>query len=449
MGIVMGALAGLGEAAVDIGRRNQIAQLEQEKEARGYQQQTDLTKLRADLEEQKAMSLEKFKREQGLQEKTRIGGIVTGAMKAKQADIEAGQDPFGANPSQAENRRAVTKSPMDALLASGDIDAAKAYAQAQTEGQKTIGYGSTLVDPITGEKIFDNGSEVRAQAALQTTAAKQQMAEAATTRANNRGKVQPLDQTELGKVNEQIGKYVKSQYSSVKNPFAQPGAEDTTDGAKQSLAVNTLSKLANDAGMEGKALNVPGAMTKLQPILNKYDAEITAQANKMGDAIFDEKGKPIPDRIEQWKGAGYPASVLTNKTAFQDYYRNKALQDTNKFEAYVTAMSDKDLQTPAKAAPTQLAAAPAKPAGIASNAAAVATPPKEEAPAMSKTEQLRQQQAQTEKRNRAEESLKASDPDLKALKSQVQAAITKNDLGGARKLNDQYDQLLQAKLSKI
>lgn len=447
MGIVMGALAGLGEAAADIGRRNQIAQLEQEKEARGYQQQTDLTKLRADLEEQKAMSLEKFKREQGLQEKQRIGGIVTGAMQSKQADIDASLDPFGANPSQGEIRRAVTNSPREALMNAGELDAAKAYAAAQEQGQFSLGYGQTRYDS-EGKPIADNAAEVRAQAALQTTAAKQQMAEAAMTRANNRGKVQPLDQTELGKVNEQIGKYVKTQFAATKNPFAQPGAEDTTDAAKQVLASSVLSKAANEVGIKsGVALNVPDAMTKLLPVINKYDAAITAKANELGDANFDEKGKPIQGRIDDLKKAGFPASALGNKTAFQEYYRNKYMQDTDKFESFFNAQGQVPASTPT--ATSQPAAAPAKPAGIASNAAVAAPPPKEEAPAMSKTEQLRQQQAQTEKRNRAEESLKASDPDLKALRSQVQAAISKNDLGGAKKLNDQYDQLLQAKLSKI
>ena len=448
MGIVMGALAGLGEAAVDIGRRNQIAQMEQEKEARGYQQQTDLTKLRADLEEQKAMSLEKFKRDQGLQEKQRIGGIVTGAMQQKQADIEAGQDPFGPNPSQAENRRAVANSPREALMNAGELDAAKAYGQAQEQGQFSLGYGQTRYDS-EGKPIADNAAEVRAQAALQTTAAKQQMAEAAMTRANNRGKVQPLDQTELGKVNEQIGKYVKNQFAATKNPFAQPGAEDTSDTAKQVLASSVLSKAANKVGIEsGVALNVPDAMTKLLPVINKYDAAVTAKANELGDANFDEKGKPIQGRVDDLKKAGFPASALGNKTAFQEYYRNKYMQDTDKFESFFNAQGQQ-AQTPVPAVTNQPAAAPVKPAGIASNAAAVAAPPKEEAPAMSKTEQLKQQQAQTQKRNQAEESLKANDPDLKALKSQVQAAISNNKLDVARKLNDQYDQLLQAKLSKI
>jgi hypothetical protein len=183
------------------------------------------------------------------------------------------------------------------------------------------------------------------------------------------------------------------------------------------------------------------------PVINKYDAAVTAKANELGDANFDEKGKPIQGRVDDLKKAGFPASALGNKTAFQEYYRNKYMQDTDKFESFFNAQGQAPASVPTAA--SQPAAAPAKPAGIASNAAAVAAPPKEEAPAMSKTEQLRQQQAQTQKRNQAEESLKASDPDLKALKYQVQAAITKNDLGGARKLNDQYDQLLQAKLSKI
>ena len=189
-------------------------------------------------------------------------------------------------------------------------------------------------------------------------------------------------------------------------------------------------------------------MTKLLPVINKYDAAVTAKANELGDANFDEKGKPIQGRVDDLKKAGFPASALGNKTAFQEYYRNKYMQDTDKFESFFNAQGQQ-AQTPVPAVTNQPAAAPVKPAGIASNAAAVAAPPKEEAPAMSKTEQLKQQQAQTQKRNQAEESLKANDPDLKALKSQVQAAISNNKLDVARKLNDQYDQLLQAKLSKI
>lgn len=374
MGIVMGALAGLGEAAADIGKRNQLAQLQEEQDARKLQSDTTLTKLRADLEEQKAMSLEKFKRDQGLQEKTRIGGIVTGAMKAKQADIEAGQDPFGPNPSEAENRRAVTNSPRDALMNAGELDAAKAYASAQEQGQFSLGYGQTRYD-ASGKPIADNAAEVRAQAALQTTAAKQQMAEAAKIRAENRGKVQPLDQSELGKVNDQIGKYVKNQFAAAKNPFAQPGAEDNADVAKQVLASSVLSKAANEVGIKsGAALNVPEAMTKLLPVINKYDAAITAKANELGDANFDEKGKPIPSRVDELKKAGFPSSALGNKMAFQEYYRNKYMQDTDKFESFFNSQG----QAPAGTAASQPAAAPAKAGGIVSSAAAAA-PPKQEA----------------------------------------------------------------------
>lgn len=372
MGIVMGALAGLGEAAADIGKRNQLAQLQEEQDARKLQSDTTLTKLRADLEEQKAMSLEKFKRDQGLQEKTRIGGIVTGAMKAKQADIEAGQDPFGPNPSEAENRRAVTNSPRDALMNAGELDAAKAYASAQEQGQFSLGYGQTRYD-ASGKPIADNAAEVRAQAALQTTAAKQQMAEAAKIRAENRGKVQPLDQSELGKVNDQIGKYVKNQFAAAKNPFAQPGAEDNADVAKQVLASSVLSKAANEVGIKsGAALNVPEAMTKLLPVINKYDAAITAKANELGDANFDEKGKPIPSRVDELKKAGFPSSALGNKTAFQEYYRNKYMQDTDKFESFFNSQG----QAPAGTVTSQPAAA--KAGGIVSSAAAAA-PPKQEA----------------------------------------------------------------------
>lgn len=88
MGIIMGALAGLGEGLADVGRRNQIAELQKEQEQRAAARDIDMTKLRDELEANRQRSLADYQ-EQKREAPAKRFGIIAQAKANEDVPLEA------------------------------------------------------------------------------------------------------------------------------------------------------------------------------------------------------------------------------------------------------------------------------------------------------------------------------------------------------------------------
>lgn len=300
MSMLTGVAAGIGEGLMATGRL--------------FGEQA-LNEQRASLELEKQKALEQFRIDQKNTERQRIGGIV---QQARTSAMEAGP----------VTPRMQDQAATQALINSGDIDAAAALDRLNESGMKTTPWGSVTHDGA-GNVIYDNASEMK-------SSLQKQAADAKTAAIAAKGQPKQLTQEQIDRITTQSKKIAQDNFGMTKNPFAMPGEDPKTaaDTAKITLVSNSLGTIAANAAASGQTINPNQAFAELKPIADKYDQKVTTEARKFGDQFFDEKGRLKEGALPALQKLNLPDSAMQDKASFMRYYRDTMLSDVSQFNAF-------------------------------------------------------------------------------------------------------------------
>ena len=380
MSLIMGALAGLGEAGQRMGEINQKAWNDQEWERQ-----------KIELAAQREQALEKFKAEMkvGIEDSNRAkmsDAINSGAKKIIDQRFAGNQveDPTTWTPeqeavrSQAMQSQAASPSVMSRSAAgAGYIEEAQKLDKIAESGNKTTPWGSVTHDS-EGNVIYDNASSIKGSIA-------QQAADAATARsdayASGRGGAKPLDQAHIDSIVKQSQGLVDNVTKNKINPYAMT-PEEKGDTAYNGVLKSKVTEAVSKAALRGEVANPSSVINDLNKLLAKADTLTRQKADAAASAIFEKEGaffrkRVDKDAIDELKKDGYPDYALTDANSFKKFYREANLetnmnilgqQEYQKSKAASKDAGKPDSEKPKPAAQEQKVE-PAKPAAKAEKTA--------------------------------------------------------------------------------
>lgn len=355
MGIIMGAIGGLGQGLANVGQQYVKAGFDEENDARTLERQRILQREQADLMTQREKTMEQFKAELGDTMLKRRADTVRGGVEGiVGSQFDAARSAYANAPDITDEQRQLANEEIaknqkrtigDAMtdpamlkkgaLATGQLDTAMAMDK-MIDKPHNVPFGTVAIDN-EGNVKFDNAAEYNKAIQQQKADASTGRAGAALYRAQNGAGGKPMTDAQKLALEQKLNTTIDKQYNERNKAHPLNVSDDPNKPDVDAVRRDVVKDLVERGTIIKGYDQFNEVHRDVEKLATAYDKDLTAAARAEAKKTFTNIK---PQDKEKLVAAGVPEDALQSEKHYAHFLRDQNFNADN-MQAYYQANKGK------------------------------------------------------------------------------------------------------------